>query len=376
MTDVPAEIVRALPCSLNGYQFASLVGVGSCGSVFKAYSERYGQTFAIKVTHVDDSFIMPDGNLRDPELGALFNLDNPYIIRFYDYFVYENYLFLVLEYCEHGTLQQVVTSRRIALPIPAARQVISELCQALYYCHSQNIAHRDIKPSNVFIDVRMHIKLADFDLSSFSMDKVTTKAGSPNYAAPEMFTEKEFDPYKADVFSLGVTFYEICVGHLPFKECDLVKDSVVEYPDVGDRKLMWVISKMLSHDPALRPTMKELVDQNSELCLLEQMKVQRQRSHYERSSLPTKLLRKAECVAPERRLPLSMIGNMSQPHLLQSAARRLMGRSAKAFTDRKQRLSRSPCAMLEKLCRSCATFEVSPEELLNAGSTDNSTTSV
>lgn len=363
MSDVVAQLIAALPCSLNGYQFVKLVGQGSCGSVFEVYSERYRQTFAIKVTHVDDSLVTPDGNLRDPEIGALFNLDNPYIIRFYDYFLFEEYLFLVLEYCEHGTLQQVVTSRGIALPLAAAHQIISELCRALYYCHEQNIAHRDIKPSNVFIDMRMHIKLADFDLSSFSMDKVTTRAGSPNYAAPEMFTEREFDPYKADVFSLGVTFYEICVGHLPFAECDLVKDTAVEYPDIGDRRLMHVISLMLSHDPAKRPTMRQLVERGSELCLLEPLCVPRQRSHFERNSLPKTLLRKAESVS-DQHIPIGIPSNMSQPHLLKSAARRLMGHSAKAWTDRKQKLAKNPTALLEKLCKSCATFDVTPETLL------------
>ena len=360
MTDLASELISALPFMLNGYKFEKVIGKGSLGTVFEAYSERWSSTFAIKVTPVDESLITPDGRLRDPELGALISLDSPNIIRFYDYFVYQDNLFLVLEYCSFGTLQSIIHG--IGLDIPTARVVISELCQALFYCHEQNIAHRDIKPSNIFIDNSAHVKLADFGLSSFSMDKVTTKCGTPNYAAPEIFTETEIDPYRADVFSLGVVCYEIITGKLPFPEGDLEKRGPVDLVDIQDKKLAHIVEMMMDHTPSKRPTMKQLTDITSSLCLVSPETPEiKKRGH--RYSLPLghslplpinpltsrRLVLRKPCEtkqAGERRLSLTV--HLSQQHLISTSRRA----SRPGILSAKNVIPKNPRAKLEQLCRS------------------------
>ena len=359
MCDLAVQLVEALPFALNGYNFTEMIGKGSLGTVFKAFSERWCSNFAIKVTPVDDALITPDGKLNDPELSALFSLDNPHIIRLYDYFVYEAHLFLVLEYCPYGTLRTLIRTQGLDLSMVSV--VISELVEALFYCHEQNIAHRDIKPSNIFIDAGTQVKLADFGLSSFSMDRVATKCGTPNYAAPEIFSEVEIDPYKADVFSLGVVFYEMLVGSLPFPEGDLEKKGPVTVPDIGDARVAHVIEMMLDHDPGKRPSMAQLRQVGSPLCLVLPPMPSPQRKRVHRNSLPSggqsvlPMLRKngGESKGTER-IPLSI--HLSHQQLLQRRTGKLG--VAAGIVSARNLVPRDPRAKFAELCMSNTRLQI------------------
>lgn len=86
------------------------------------------------------------------------------------------------------------------------------------YLHSLGVAHRDIKPENILLDDRLQIKLIDFGLSNLyqGKEKLTTACGSPCYAAPEMLSQAEYDPKKADLWSCGIVLYTMLCGFLPF----------------------------------------------------------------------------------------------------------------------------------------------------------------
>lgn len=91
--------------------------------------------------------------------------------------------------------------------------------EVLEYFHSQNIAHRDIKPENFFLNQYNHIKLEDFGLSSKFQDQQlpNMKCGSLTFFSPEILSNSEFDPFKADILALGISFYFMVTGHFPYE---------------------------------------------------------------------------------------------------------------------------------------------------------------
>ncbi|OHS97997.1 hypothetical protein TRFO_09175 [Tritrichomonas foetus] len=211
------NLISNLPFELNDCQFTAYVGKGTFSVVFEVFSKRWNmRRFAAKVTHIDESFISPDGrSILDPELGALMSLDHPNIIKFYDYFLYSDCLILILDYCENGTIEQFFDNSKIKNDA-VLFNIFNNLLNGLVYCHEQGIAHRDLKPSNVFIDEHQRAIVADFGFASFQTHKVDTMCGTPFYCAPEIFSKKPYDPFLSDVFALGVTVYQMYTGQLPF----------------------------------------------------------------------------------------------------------------------------------------------------------------
>ncbi|OHT10614.1 hypothetical protein TRFO_20022 [Tritrichomonas foetus] len=159
------------------------------------------------------------------ELNALIKIIHPNIISVFDHFVDEKNrcLFLILEYCSNGTIEDMLKKSGVIRP-PYLYSLCYQIVNALKFCEDLGLAHRDIKPSNVFIDKYGRVKLADFGLS-FQMKSDDQKGdnaicnrftGSLPYMPPEILNLQPFDPFKADIWSLGVTFYYMAIGNIPF----------------------------------------------------------------------------------------------------------------------------------------------------------------
>ena len=142
------------------------------------------------------------------------------------------------------------------------------MLDAIYYCHSNNIAHRDIKPDNIFIDHYNHIKLADFGFAKQFDDntKSTERCGSLNFIAPEMIQCQEIDPFKVDIWALGITFFFMSTGLYPFKgnSREELKEAIL-YGDLNysncnvDPRIRFLIGKMTAKNPVSRPTADKLL---------------------------------------------------------------------------------------------------------------------
>ncbi|OHS97487.1 Testis-specific serine/threonine-protein kinase 3 [Tritrichomonas foetus] len=248
---------------INGYVFEKLIGEGTYSKAFKVYSLQYDKYFCAKMTEVDDSYFDEDGNPRDPELMALINLDNPNVIKVYKYFRQDSFFFLILELCECGTLIERLNSG-VPLDSMSTQIIMKDIISALVACHALKIAHRDIKPSNIFIDNFGHAKVADFGLSEILASHqatVNVACGSPSYAAPEIYGDKGYDPFKADVWALGVTFYQIVFGELPWPdEITLAgpERPPLTYPTTCNPLLLDLLQQMLSLNPDDRPNMNTI----------------------------------------------------------------------------------------------------------------------
>lgn len=249
------------PFELNNYLFTRSLGRGAFSQVFEVTSIKYNQTFAAKVSLLEEKAIDEDGSLCDFELVALLNIDNAYVIRVYDYFMIHNHLVLILEYCSGGTVADQLANGKI-YDIETIKKMGLCLLDALGYCHSRSLAHRDIKPSNVFIDQYGRYKLADFNLSSVQkpQELVNTRCGSLPFLAPETLFDSAYDPYKADIWAFGVLLYQAHSGQLPWTDEEILSKQRKEivYPAGYDFQLRRLTDKILRHDPQQRPTISDI----------------------------------------------------------------------------------------------------------------------
>lgn len=180
----------------HGYTYIRNLGSGSFSDVLLCQSTKYNQCFAIKraIKH----------HISVDEYKHLISLHHPHIIKLYDTFEDDEAQYLVFDYCQNGTI-----SERGRLTIENFIQLSKQILEAVAFCHSHNIAHRDLKPENIFLDQYNHIKLADFGMAKqFQLNgKSTEKCGSIMFCPPEMFVHQEIDPFKADIWALGITFF-------------------------------------------------------------------------------------------------------------------------------------------------------------------------
>ena len=248
----------------HDYQYKEELGAGGFSKVFLVYSLRYKSDFAAKVTNNNSSRHRSAPTSYSNEYHALASLNHPHIIRLYDSFSSGDYSFLILEYCQGKSLRDQITLQ--GLPEAQCRTMMRQLIDAVAHMHSFGFVHRDIKPGNVLLDSYGRPKLADFGLAmqlkrgQFLHDH----AGSPQYMSPEIVRKPVYDPFKADVWALGVTFHEMAIGLLkwPKKKTQVetvILNASVMLTTIVPMSLAKVVRSMTAVDPEDRPTMDKLI---------------------------------------------------------------------------------------------------------------------
>lgn len=212
-----AEVQRSFP----QLEIIELIGRGGMGCVFKARQARLDRFVALKV--------LPKELAADPHFSERFSrearvlakLNHPNIVAVYDFGVADGFHFLLMEYVDGLNLRQAMQAGRFS-PVEALA-VVPRICEALQFAHDHGVLHRDIKPENILLDASGRVKIADFGIAKLLGEKrpaVTLTAtgsaiGSPHYMAPEQLEEPEQVDHRADIYSLGVVFYEMLTGELP-----------------------------------------------------------------------------------------------------------------------------------------------------------------
>jgi len=193
------------------YKILSTIGSGGFGTVFLADDTWIDKKVALKVPHkqgVDFGEL-----LREPRLLA--TLNHPNIVTILTAEKQENVFFIVMEYVPGETLETIIM-REGALDMARALDYTCQICNAVDHAHKQGVLHRDLRPSNVLVGDNGLLKVADFGTSRFLEIAAhgTTVIGSPPYMAPEQFHGKAV--FASDVYSLGVTMYQMLTGMLPY----------------------------------------------------------------------------------------------------------------------------------------------------------------
>lgn len=248
MIEVEIEQMKEV-VSKYGYDYEKFIGLGPSSSVSLCRGKVCLQQFAIKRSNKQ---------ISDEEYNTLISLSHPNILSLYNVFNDDDYQYLVMEYCSKGTIAQ-----QGKLPPEKFIFYAKQMLNALIYCHEKQVSHLNIKPENILIDQYNHIKLGDFGATQ-QLDEFKDKKKSKEnfeqmvFLAPEVLQHKKFDPFQADIWALGVTFYYMAVGHYPFirKTKDETKKAIVYCElDFGDAKIdpqiRFLINKMISKNDRL-----------------------------------------------------------------------------------------------------------------------------
>ncbi|MCZ6882308.1 MAG: serine/threonine-protein kinase, partial [Gammaproteobacteria bacterium] len=208
---------------LGRYIIDSELGRGAMGVVYLGHDEKIGRTVAIKTLAISDQ--IEESNREDVkarffrEAEAAGRLDHPCIVTVYDVGEEQDLAYIAMDYIKGKDLS-AYTSEETLLPLTRVFKVIMSVALALDYAHQKHVVHRDIKPANIIYDEASNTsKLTDFGvacLTDASKTKTGTVIGSPVYMSPEQLIGKDIDG-RADIFSLGVTFYQLLTGELPFR---------------------------------------------------------------------------------------------------------------------------------------------------------------
>lgn len=211
--DVGSSIQTIMQCgniSETHLQFLEPVGSGASGRVYRALHRPSGRIMAVKVIELD---ISPDVQKQIIcELEILYKCNSRAIIAFYGAFFQENRISICTEFMDGGSLDKY-------MPIPEAVLGFIAACiiEGLEYMWNLHIMHRDIKPSNIIVNTAGEVKLCDFGVSVQLVKSITkTFIGTNVYMAPERLQGKDYGK-KAEIWSLGITLFELASGILPFK---------------------------------------------------------------------------------------------------------------------------------------------------------------
>ena len=256
------EQATVLPETVGPYRFQHMIGRGGFSLVYAAIHEPTNTTVAIKV--IARARLAPEKFER--ELLLMKKLDHPFIVAFYDFIEDDHNYYLVMEYCEHGTLLDRVTQSG-GLPEPLIKSVMCELVCALNYLHSEmKVAHRDIKLENIMLDRNNHIRLIDFGLGQMFSGNgqcLHTACGSPIYASPEMLSGQMYG-ISSDVWSAGVVLYSMAYGTLPFQAnhihrlMTMIQTEEPDYNECVSPELIDLMKRMLLKDVDLRITVRQM----------------------------------------------------------------------------------------------------------------------
>jgi serine/threonine protein kinase len=197
------------------------LGRGGMGAVYKARQPRLERFVALKILAPEKQSDPQFAERFEREARALARLNHPNIVAVFDSGEVQGHFYLVMEFVDGLTLRQVIRNGKLS---PAeALQIVPKICEALQYAHEQGIVHRDIKPENILLDKQGHVKIADFGIAKiagqeskdFSLTGARDVMGTPHYMAPEQLEKPQSVDHRADIYSLGVVFYEMLTGELP-----------------------------------------------------------------------------------------------------------------------------------------------------------------
>jgi serine/threonine protein kinase len=244
----PAQLAAQFP----QLEIVELLGMGGMGMVYKARQPRLDRFVALKILPIDSTRGASFAERFEREAKALAKLNHPGIVTLYEFGQTAEYYYFIMEYVDGMNLRQLLQAQPIE---PRhALEMVTQICGALQFAHDEKIVHRDIKPENILINKKGQVKIADFGLAKLlgaAPDTELTMSqaamGTLNYMAPEQRQNAQGVDHRADIYSLGVVFYEMLTGEVPMGRFEPPSKRVQV-----DVRLDEVVLRALEREPARR----------------------------------------------------------------------------------------------------------------------------
>ena len=217
------------------YEMKEVIGKGKFGVVNLGIHRKTGQQVAIKILNKENIKTLEDKELVQIEIGILKLCHHPNIVRLLDHLENTDYIYIVTEFIEGGTLGQYFKKKKFNFSERQAMNIMSQLASGVKYLHQYGIVHRDLKPDNIMITQQNEfgvIKIMDFGLSKIVSphEKMVEGYGTLSYVAPEVLLRTPYNK-EVDIWSMGVILFYMLSGRLPFrgsKEQEVAEKIVYE----------------------------------------------------------------------------------------------------------------------------------------------------
>ena len=243
------DLSRAFPSLV----IESLIGQGGMGAVYRARQTGLDRVVALKI--LPPEVASRDGFAQrfEREARAMARLTHANIVTVYDSGRAGDYYYLMMEYIDGVNLREAIQTQQMTCE--EALAIVPQICDALQYAHDEGIVHRDIKPENILLNSQGQIKIADFGLARMLdhnlLNPTLTAShqvmGTPRYMAPEQIEGTHAVDHRADIYSLGVVFYELLTGELP-----LGRFAAPSQQQGIDKRLDQVVYRTLEKKPDQR----------------------------------------------------------------------------------------------------------------------------
>ncbi|MFC1636108.1 serine/threonine-protein kinase [Planctomycetota bacterium] len=254
----PAGFVPPEPAELAGQfpqlEILELLGQGGMGAVYKARQKHLDRLVALKILppQIGQSPAFADRFVR--EARSLARLNDQHIVSVFDFGHTDAGLYyFIMEFVDGTDLRRIIQAGEISTSETLA--IISQVCDALQFAHDEGIVHRDVKPENILLNKKGQAKIADFGLAKlvgrpatgYTLTQAGQRMGTPHYMAPEQIEHPNEVDHRADIYSLGVVFYEMLTGELP-----LGRFATPSQKAAVDTRLDTVILRTLEKEPERR----------------------------------------------------------------------------------------------------------------------------
>lgn len=245
-----------------------IIGRGGMGAVYKARQNNLNRFVALKILPPEIGKDQAFAKRFELEAQAMAKLSHPHIVSIHDFGQRGSLFFFLMEFVDGLNLRQLLDTGHITHK--EALAIVPQICDGLQFAHDQGIVHRDIKPENILVDKLGRVKIADFGLATL-VSNIDTKnrdinaetsmvlpntrdhgtlfsvAGTPQYMAPEQKHASADVDHRADIYALGVVFYQMLTGQLPTKNIELPSRKVII-----DIRLDNIVIKALEEEPDRR----------------------------------------------------------------------------------------------------------------------------
>lgn len=203
---------------IGHFLIQSEIGRGGMGTIYFAVDTMLNREVALKAIHpqlADNQQLMDRFKI---EAMTQARMNHPHIVTIFSFNKIDDQYIIAMEYVEGKSLKELLQARK-RLELGEAIAIITQVAEGLAYAHAHNVIHRDIKPANILLSKDNKVKISDFGIAKIfgaeGLTKTGMMMGTPWYTPPEQIMGKSID-FRADLYSLGVTFYELLTSRVPF----------------------------------------------------------------------------------------------------------------------------------------------------------------